>query len=110
MGGIPVKDKVNLSRLNVSDANELARLANNKKVADNLRDIFPHPYSLKDAKDFISFCEAENPQLTFAITYESKLADVIGFLQKTDIYSKTAEIGYWLGEPFWNKDIATLEI
>lgn len=105
-----VKDKVCLRKLNASDADELAGLANNKKVADNLRDIFPHPYSLKDAKDFISFCEAESPQLRFAITYESKLADVIGFLQTTDIYSKTEEIGYWLGEPFWNKGIATLEI
>ena len=32
---------------------------------------------------------------------------VISLVAQTDVYKKTAEIGYWIGEPFWNKGIAT---
>ena len=31
----------------------------------------------------------------------------MGFGILKDVYSKTAEIGYWLGEPFWGRGIAT---
>jgi RimJ/RimL family protein N-acetyltransferase len=28
-------------------------------------------------------------------------------IRQADVYRLTAEIGYWIGEPFWNKGIAT---
>ncbi len=90
-----------------SDAAGLTELCNNKKIADNLRDVFPHPYSQEDAMFFINLCKAENPQLTFAIEFNGSLCGAIGLVRQTDIYRLSAEVGYWIGEPFWGKGIAT---
>ena len=46
-------------------------------------------------------------QLTFAIEYKGGLCGIAGLLKHADIYRNTAEIGYWIGEPYWNKGIAT---
>lgn len=94
-----------LRKIKEDDRFELARIADNKKIWLNLRDIFPHPYTLEDADFFINMLMSENPQYNFAIEFESKFAGMIGLLPKEDIYRKTAEIGYWLGEPYWGKGI-----
>jgi RimJ/RimL family protein N-acetyltransferase len=96
-----------LRELCPEDAIPLAVLANNKKIFDNVRDFFPYPYTEKDAEDFIGYCQQENPVRTFAVIYEQSLAGVIGLVLQSDVYRKTAEIGYWIGEPFWNRGIAT---
>ena len=46
--------------------------------------------------------------MTFAIEYDRKFCGVIGLIGQSDVYKRTAEIGYWLGEPYWNKGIATV--
>jgi len=100
-------EKISLRALEDIDASSLAELANNKKIWDNLRDIMPYPYSIENANLFIDLTKKENPQVTFAIEFEGKLCGVIGLVPQQDVYKKTAEIGYWIGEPFWNKGIAT---
>jgi [ribosomal protein S5]-alanine N-acetyltransferase len=99
--------KVRLRRLSHDDATVLARLADNRKIFDNLRDVFPSPYTEKDAEEFICYCMKEDPPLTFAIEYQGALAGVNGLILQKDIYRKTAEIGYWIGEPYWGSGIAT---
>ncbi len=89
------------------DAPVLARLLNNKKIWNNIRDFVPYPYSEQDARDFISICRKEDPQYTFVIEYEGLLAGVVGLVPQTDVYRISAEIGYWLGEPYWGKGIMT---
>jgi RimJ/RimL family protein N-acetyltransferase len=98
---------VNLRALLTSDQELLAKLANNKKIWDNLRDYIPFPYTLQDAEYFISITKEETTPMTFAIEYEKQFCGVIGLVGQSDVYRKTAEIGYWIGEPFWNKGIAT---
>ena len=90
-----------------SDANVLAQLANNKKIWDNVRDYLPFPYYIEDAIYFITPTQKEDPVMTFAIEYDEQFCGVIGLVGQSDVYKKTAEIGYWLGEPFWGKGIAT---
>jgi ribosomal-protein-alanine N-acetyltransferase len=51
-----------------------------------------------------------NHKNTFAIEYKNELVGVIGFIPQDDIYRKNAELGYWLGEPYWNKGIMTQAI
>ena len=85
----------------------LAALANNLKIWNNLRDRLPHPYTVKHAEDFISFCKHQKPQQVFAIQYGKNLAGSIGLELKEDVYKCTAEIGYWIGEPYWGKGIAS---
>lgn len=99
--------EVRLRRLRRADIPELARLANNRKIWDNVRDYLPHPYSEKDAEFFISSKVAEDPQITFAIEYQGSFAGVIGLEPQQDVYAHTSEIGYWLGEEYWGKGITT---
>ena len=99
-----------LRRLNLSDSEGVALLANNKKISDHLRDIFPHPYGIKDAQYFINSVINEDPQLTFGIECEGQFCGVIGLVPQKDVYCKSAEIGYWLGEPYWGRGIATIAL
>jgi RimJ/RimL family protein N-acetyltransferase len=95
----------------ISDATELALLADNRRIADNLRDGFPFPYSLKDAIDWLNIILPENnPPRFFAITIDKQIVGSIGIVSKTDIYRKNFEIGYFISENFWGKGIATKAI
>jgi len=38
---------------------------------------------------------------------EGECAGVIGFVPQPDVYAKSADFGYWLGEPFWDRGIMT---
>jgi [ribosomal protein S5]-alanine N-acetyltransferase len=100
-------DDVVLKRLEEPDSAALAVLANNYRIWCYVRDRLPHPYSLQDAVDFIAMTEAESPVLTFGIYYQGALAGVAGIMLQYDIHRLNAEVGYWIGEPFWNKGIAT---
>lgn len=98
---------ITLQSLKPEDAKPLAILANNKNIWDNVRDYMPHPYSEKDGADFIEMVQKEDPTHTFGIRYNEELAGVVGLVAQEDVYRKSAEIGYWIGEPFWGKGIAT---
>jgi ribosomal-protein-alanine N-acetyltransferase len=89
-----------------SDAESLARHANNPNIANNLRDLFPHPYTLRDARNYLQFVK-KTPETSFAIDVDGVAAGGIGFVLRTDVERVSAEIGYWLGEPFWGRGIVT---
>lgn len=94
-----------------SDAIQLAKIANNKKIADNVRDVLPFPYSLKDARKWLNIILPENnPPKFFAIVIDKQLVGSIGIISKTDIYRKNLEIGFFLSENFWGKGIITRAI
>jgi [ribosomal protein S5]-alanine N-acetyltransferase len=98
---------IELRTLLDSDQYAIAKLADNKKVWDNLKDVLPTPYTLEDAQEFILVTKAERPKVTFGILYNNELCGIIGLVLATDIYRRSAEIGYWLGEQYWGKGIAT---
>ena len=100
-------ENILLRPLTNDDASSLARLANNKKIFDNVRDGLPHPYTLNDAYSFINLTKKENPQVSFAIEYNGAFCGMIGLIPQHDVYRLTSEIGYWLGEPFWRNGIIT---
>ncbi len=89
-----------------ADAESLARYANNRKIWRNLRDAFPHPYSLSDAKAFIALALGARPETMFAICLNDEAIGGIGFMLHSDVERISAEIGYWIGEPFWGRGIA----
>ena len=91
----------------VDDAPPIAEFANNKKIWINLRDSFPHPYRLQDAKSFIACAIETNPTTVFAIATKSEAIGSIGLMLGKDVHRHTAEMGYWLAEPFWGKGIMT---
>jgi len=90
-----------------SDARSLTLHANNRKIWINLRDAFPHPYNLKDARAFIRAALQDQPERVFAIALRGEAVGGIGFSQHRDVERVSAEIGYWLGEEFWGRGITT---
>jgi [ribosomal protein S5]-alanine N-acetyltransferase len=95
----------------ISDALKLAIIANNKKIAENVRDGFPFPYSVKDAQEWLNIVLPENnPPRFFAIISDRQLVGSIGIITKTNIYRKNIEIGFFISEDFWGKGIATKAI
>jgi len=71
-----------------NDQEALARLANNKKIYDNVRDYFPFPYTQADAAAFINLTKQETTPSTFAIEYEKELSGIIGLVAQSDVYRK----------------------
>ena len=104
------KEHILLRPLLDDDQISLANLANNKKIWDNVRDFLPSPYTNKDAETFINITKQEDITMTFAIAFHEQFCGVIGLVRQSDVYRRTAEIGYWIGEPFWNKGIATTAV
>ena len=90
-----------------TDAEDLVRIANNRKIFNNLRDGFPHPYTLQNAEEFITHAQQAIDEKLFAITAENKLVGSCGIMFKKDVYRKNAEIGYFLGESYWGKGYIT---
>ncbi len=90
-----------------TDAAELARHADNRKVWLQLRDRFPHPYSVDDARQFIAFTRGGEPETAFAIAVDDRPVGSIGAVLRDDVERCSAEVGYWLGEPYWGRGIAT---
>lgn len=87
------------------DVESLVKYANNYSVSRYLRDAFPFPYTHKDAIKWIEFVRQDKFNLAFAIADEKELIGGIGAMPNQDVNRFTAEIGYWLAEPFWNKGI-----
>ena len=98
-----------LRKLEMADAESIAKYANNIKIANNVRNIFPHPYTLEDARAFIDDCRhsEELCQYIRAIVVNQQAVGVIGCTRQTDVHCKCSEIGYWLGEEFWGRGIVT---
>lgn len=76
---------------------------------DNLRDGLPFPYTQKDADEYISSMLAaeKDSKYAFAITYNDKVIGSIGVFRRDNIHRLTAEMGYYIAEPYWGKGIMT---
>ena len=100
---------VTLRNWKPDDAPALAAAINNKKVLDNLRDGIPFPYTEQDAMEFIgaTLNAEKNSQYAFAITYDGKVIGSVGVFRKENVHRFTAELGYYIAEPYWGKGIIT---
>jgi RimJ/RimL family protein N-acetyltransferase len=120
IAGIPLVPTIQAAGLQlrpwqIEDLPVLVSLANNPKIAANLLDAFPHPYTARDGMVFIYAARAVCPVTLFAIealTEPNKwvLVGSIGFFPQNDVHRYTAEIGYWIGEPYWGKRYASQAI
>lgn len=89
------------------DRGSLLRLANNRRIWRNLKDRFPHPYGDAEADAWLALVR-EHPERTgWAIEVDGLAAGGIGLRPGEDVHAKSANIGYWLGEPYWGRGIMT---
>ncbi len=89
------------------DRDAIVRHANNRNVSINLRDRFPHPYTINDARTWLDIVVGIRPETNFAIAVGGEAVGGIGFTLQPDVGHRSAEIGYWLGEDFWGRGITT---
>ena len=89
------------------DVDSIVKYGNNPNVSVQLTDRFPYPYTREDAEAWIDFAAAQEPETLFALADDKELVGGIGLIPQDDVYSRSAMLGYWLGEPFWNRGIAT---
>ena len=95
-----------LRPLVTADAESLARHANDHGVWRNLRDRFPHPYTVADAQAYIAHAAARPVQTSFGIVVDGQAIGNIGLMLGEDIARRSAEVGYWIGRAFWGRGIA----
>jgi len=110
---------VNLREISINDAEDIAHLMN-YNISKYLYDV-PNPYSVKDALNFIKSAHNDFNSLRalhFAIEYKGKDNDksersnsplLVGAisLKNIDLVNKKANLGYWIGEQYWGRGIAT---
>ncbi len=104
IGTLPVLEtgRLTLRAPCLQDAKTIARLANDRRIAENTLRI-PHPYTLDDAEEFIAACNARDGEATFVIARGEQPIGMCGVEPRAN----GAEIGYWLGAPFWGHGYAT---
>jgi RimJ/RimL family protein N-acetyltransferase len=89
------------------DRESLVRFADNRNVWINLTHRFPSPYTERDADAWFAML-AGMPQPThWAIEVDRAAVGGIGAIIGEGTYGKTADFGYWLGEPYWGRGIMT---
>jgi RimJ/RimL family protein N-acetyltransferase len=89
------------------DVPSLVRHANNRRVSINLRDKFPYPYTATHARDFLAHVRQQDPVTVWALDMNGEAAGAIGLVILSDVERVSAEIGYWLGEDYWGRGVAT---
>lgn len=94
------------------DASALAELLSNKSILDNLRDGLPYPYTAEDAQEYIgAMRSADNAKtFAFAIAAGDALIGSIGAFRCGNVHARTAELGYYVGEPHWGKGFGTAAV
>lgn len=98
---------ITLRSLQASDRTQLASLANNWNIWKNVRDQMPYPYTEDNADFFINHVASSKENHIRAILHNDTFCGMIGLHPQKDVYRLSAELGYWIGEPFWGKGIAT---
>jgi ribosomal-protein-alanine N-acetyltransferase len=88
-----------------ADADAIVRHANNRNVAKYLRDGFPSPYTLADARSFLDAMVGREPETAFAIAVDDEAVGNIALVIRED--PTAAELVCWLGEAHWQHGIAT---
>jgi ribosomal-protein-alanine N-acetyltransferase len=91
----------------MDDLPALVRYANNVQIAANLRDRFPHPYTEAAGRGWLEFLQTATPLSVWAIDVEGEAVGCIGLQLQEDVERVSAELGYWLGEPFWGRGITS---
>ena len=94
------------------DAVVLVQHTNHWEIARWLRDVFPYPYTPADASSFIQMCLTADPaeNLLLAIDVEGEAVGSISLSLGRDIYRRSAELGYWLAQPFWGQGMMTAAV
>ncbi len=94
--------RLEIRRPTIADAVAIASVANDPRVAANLRDAFPSPYTPTDARDWIAMTRIHLLQ-GMVIVCDGRVIGGIGLDPGVDVSRHGAEVGYWLGTDHWGQ-------
>ena len=97
---------VNLVPLEPAHAASLQRYADDEEVWATLADVFPHPYTLADAQAWCGGGWRERG-IAWGIALDGEVIGCVGVDPERGWLRCNAEVGYWIGRPFWSRGIAT---
>ncbi|PKL67851.1 MAG: GNAT family N-acetyltransferase [Methanobacteriales archaeon HGW-Methanobacteriales-1] len=98
-------EKCVLRKWQHSDLPNLVKYANNPKIANNMRDSFPNPYTMKKGEEWLKLSKRSNTTHNFAITINNEAVGGVGLEVGRDIERISAEAGYWIAEEYWGQGI-----
>jgi len=101
----PTMQDFQLRPWTLDDLGSLVHHANNWNIAKNLTDAFPHPYTEESGRAFIAMATKDDLTRIFAIEVDGQAVGGIGLHPQSDIHRMNAEMGYWLAEPYWGRQI-----
>jgi RimJ/RimL family protein N-acetyltransferase len=101
--GVVATERLTLRRPTLADVKTIARLANDRRIAENLRRL-PHPYSVEDAIAFVRGGAGFDGETAFLIDHDGETVGVVGL---NSANPGAAELGYWLGVEHWARGFAT---
>ena len=105
---VPTEDSaVVLRPWRTDDYDSLVLYGNNKLVWRNLTNMFPHPYKLSDAVEWVAIASDSGPSVFLAIEFNGEAVGGVGVIAREGTDFHTGQFGYWLGQPHWGKGIAT---
>ena len=102
-------ERLLLRSLTLEDTADVQRLAGDRDIASTLPNM-PHPYEDGMAEKWMRSCsdKFENDEaLNFAITRRTDKNLIGGIALRLDRENESAELGYWIGKPYWNHGYAT---
>ena len=99
-------ERLRLRRPRLKDAARIAELADDFEVA-RMTARLPHPYGVQDARGWLERTSGQDPAREAVFAVEHDQAGVVGMLGFHRNEQGFAELGYWLGRPYWGQGLAT---
>jgi RimJ/RimL family protein N-acetyltransferase len=96
-------ERLTLRRPTLADVKAIARLANDRRIAENTRRL-PHPYSQEHAVEFVRATAAERHDIAFLIEHSHTPVGMVGINWREP---NSPELGYWLGFEHWGQGFGT---
>jgi len=96
-------ERLSLRRPTLADVKAIARLANDRRIAENTRRL-PHPYRQEHAVEFVRFLASEPREVAFLVEHNFEPIGFAGLIMRE---SDKPELGYWLGVDHWGNGFGT---
>jgi RimJ/RimL family protein N-acetyltransferase len=96
-------ERLALRRPTLADVKAIARLANDRRIAENTRRL-PHPYLTDHAVEFVRSMASDLRETAFLIENNHSPIGVVGIDWREP---DAPELGYWLGLEYWGQGFAT---
>lgn len=95
---------ISIRCIDKGDVSNVVRLADNIAIAQMTANL-PYPYTSEHAKIWLDYVQGNKNEHVFAVLGDEEFMGVVGLVHEPE--HERAELGYWLGQDYWNKKVMT---